>query len=131
VGYGVAAGLIDPDAAIHHDDRHYLSNHLGASDMHIEVGSKLRLAKRDTLLLATDGLVDNLLMGEIVELIRRGPLQKAAHTLAQRCARRMSEAGNEKMNTPAKPDDATFILHRQSTSRSVVSGGSKIGGRPA
>jgi len=109
VGYGVAAGLIDPDAALHHDDRHYLSNHLGANDMHIEVGSPLRLAPRDTLLLATDGLVDNLHMGEIVELIRKGPLGLAAKGLAQRCAVRMETPDQ---GTPAKPDDATFILYR-------------------
>lgn len=113
VGYGVAAGLIDPDAALHHDDRHYVSNHLGATDMHIQVGSPLRVASRDTLLLATDGLVDNVRIGEIVELIRKGPLRAAAQALATLCARRMrAPLEDEAGDAPRKPDDATFILHR-------------------
>jgi len=128
VGYGVAAGLIDPDAALHHDDRHYLSNHLGASDMHIEVGSPLRLAPRDTLLLATDGLVDNLLMGEIVDLIRMGPLGPAARVLAERCAARMHATESDE---PTKPDDATFLLYRPARSSTSNAGGPAAGSDPS
>lgn len=109
VGYGVAAGLIEPEAAIHHDDRHYLSNHLGAADMHIQVGSPITLGLRDTVLLATDGLFDNLHVPEIVENIRKGALESAARRLAETCATRMD---GEPGATPAKPDDATFVLMR-------------------
>lgn len=110
VGYGVAAGLIDPESALTHDDRHYLSNHLGTHDMHIEVGSERLVADRDTLLMASDGLFDNLAPTEIVEAIRRGPLGSAAARLARTCLERMS-AGSEA--APGKPDDTTFLLCRR------------------
>jgi serine/threonine protein phosphatase PrpC len=109
VGYGVAAGLIEPEAAMHHDDRHFLSNHLGASDMHIQVGSPVHLAERDTVLLATDGVFDNLHVPEIVERIRKGPLRAGALSLARTCVERMAAEAGE---SPAKPDDATFVVMR-------------------
>lgn len=109
VGYGVAAGLIEPEDALHHDDRHFLSNHLGATDMHIELGSPISLATHDTILLATDGVLDNLHLTEIVERIRKGPIDDAARGLAETCTNRMAfEAGD----APRKPDDASFIVAR-------------------
>jgi serine/threonine protein phosphatase PrpC len=74
VGFAVEAGLLDASEAIHHEDRHFVSNTLGAPDMSIEVGSARTLAPRDTLLLASDGLSDNLHVAEIVEHLRRGAL---------------------------------------------------------
>jgi serine/threonine protein phosphatase PrpC len=109
VGYGIAAGLIEPKAALHREDRHFLSNHLGASDMHIQVGSPIELALRDTLLLATDGVFDNLHIQEIVDRIRKGPLEDAARSLAETCVKRMATEGGA---APTKPDDATFLLMR-------------------
>ena len=83
----------------------------------------LRLAARDTLLLATDGLLDNLRMGEIVELIRKGTPGTAAHAMAALCGARMQAA---EQDAPRKPDDATFILHRavrEAAPRARVRGG--------
>ena len=54
-GYAVEAGLLDEADALHHEERHLISNMVGAVDMRIEVGSAIRLALRDTVLLATDG----------------------------------------------------------------------------
>jgi serine/threonine protein phosphatase PrpC len=50
VGYAVESGLIDQDEAMHHEDRHLISNMVGSADMRIEVGPTLRVAPRDTLL---------------------------------------------------------------------------------
>ncbi len=110
VGYGVAAGLIEPTDALHREDRHILSNHLGANDMHIQVGSPIDLSARDTVLLATDGVFDNLQIQEIVDRIRKGPLEDAARSLAETCVKRMALEGGD---APAKSDDATFILMRR------------------
>ncbi len=108
VGYAQEAGLLDEEEALDHDQRHLISNAVGTPDMRIEVGSPITMAPRDTLLLATDGLFDNLLLYEIVEAIRRGPLDRATHTLQTTCRRRMrgEEPG------PSKPDDATLVLFR-------------------
>ena len=93
VGFAVESGLLDEAEAMHHAERHLVSNVLGVPDMRIEVGSQLRLAPRDTLLLASDGLSDNLRMDEIVALLRTGPLEVACERLAdspvRACTRRV------------------------------------------
>ncbi len=79
--------------------------------MRIEVGRTLKLRPRDTVLVASDGLFDNLHLEEIVELICSGPLQKAAQELAAAGRKRMEQpqAGH-----PSQPDDLTFVLYRRS-----------------
>jgi serine/threonine protein phosphatase PrpC len=111
VGYAVAAGVLDADEALHHEDRHYVSNHVGATDMRIEIGTPRRLAPRDTLLLASDGLLDNLTVPEIAEAIRTGPEQLAAERLVGGVRSRMAAPEGDR-GVPSKPDDATFILYR-------------------
>ena len=109
VGFAVEAGLMDESEAMHHEERHIVSNTLGATDMRIEVGSARRLAPRDTLLLASDGLSDNLHTEEIVERVRVGPLMAAARRLAGDASRRMREPTP---GEPSKPDDLTFVGFR-------------------
>jgi serine/threonine protein phosphatase PrpC len=110
VGYAVEAGMLDVDEAVHHEERHLVSNVVGATDMHISIGSSLQLARRDTLLLASDGLFDNLYREEIVELIRKGPLSKAAAQLVTRCHERMQ---HPQAGLPSHADDLSFILFRR------------------
>lgn len=110
VGFAVEAGLLEEDEAMSHADRHIVSNAIGAQDMRIEMGATRKLAARDTLLLTSDGLVDNLWMSEIVERIRKGPLQTAAEHLAADARGRMAVA---QPDHPSKPDDLTFIIFRQ------------------
>lgn len=109
VGYAVESGLLDETDAMHHEERHMISNVIGSGDMRIEVGSAVELALRDTLLLASDGLSDNLHMPEIVECIRKGPLDKISENLA-RLARERMEGGEA--GEPSKPDDMTFAVFR-------------------
>jgi serine/threonine protein phosphatase PrpC len=109
VGYGVESGLLDEEDAMHHEERHLVSNAIGSGDLRIDVGVPIALAARDTLLLASDGLSDNLHMDEIVALVRKGPLRAAAQRLATRALERM--AGVEQ-DAPSKPDDLTFVLYR-------------------
>lgn len=109
VGYGVAAGLIPEDEAIHHEQRHYVSNTIGSASMRIEVSAEVSLAHYDTLVLASDGLFDNLTPEEIAEIIRKGPLEEASAGLIAACTSRMLQSGGEH---PSKPDDLSFILYR-------------------
>ena len=113
VGYGLEGGFLDEKEALHHEDRHIVSNVVGVEDMRIDVGSALELAARDTLLIASDGLVDNLKTEEIVGYIRKGSLATAMDVLAERARSRMSEGSGR---VPSKPDDLTFILFRLTTS---------------
>jgi serine/threonine protein phosphatase PrpC len=113
-GYAVEAGLLGEDEAIGHEDRHLVSNVVGAPDMRIEMGSGIRLGVRDTVLLASDGLFDNLRGEEIVGLVRKGPLAGAAASLVSLVGRRM--AGVEE-DAPSKPDDLSFVLYRRCVPR--------------
>lgn len=108
-GYAVESGLMDEREAIVHEERHLVSNMVGTRNMRIEVGARLPLARRDTVLLATDGLSDNLLTEEIVALVKSGPLAAAATSLARTCQQRAGGDGNH----PGKPDDVTFIAFRR------------------
>ena len=109
VGYAVESGLLDQDEAIHHEERHLISNVVGAEDMSIEVGSVRALDTHDTVILASDGLFDNLYLDEIIEIMRKGRLEDAAARLAGTARDRM----NEKIDDlPCHPDDLTFILFR-------------------
>jgi len=110
VGYAVEAGLLDHAEAIHHEERHLVSNMIGHAEMRIEIGPATLMAPRDTLLLASDGLFDNLHANEIIDHIRHGAVKKAADRLIAACRQRMTAPGGE---NPSKPDDLTFILYRQ------------------
>ena len=110
-GFAVEAGFLDHKAALHHEDRHLVSNFLGANDMRIDVGAELQLQARDTILLASDGLMDNVHRTEIIERIRKGPLDTAVGRLVALARHRMAGASTAQ---PSKPDDLSLILFRKS-----------------
>lgn len=109
VGYAVEAGLLDEAEAVHHEARNVVSNVLGSPEMRIDIGPALTLAPRDTLLLASDGLPDNLYIDEITARIKAGPLRPAAEGLAAECRARMERPQPER---PSHPDDLSVILYR-------------------
>lgn len=109
-GFAVEAGLLDEDEAVQHDQRHVLFNVLGTQEMRVEIGPALELAVHDTVLLASDGLFDNLFFDEIVQIIRMGPVPEAADRLVAAARERM--AGNGADGRPCKPDDLTIVLFR-------------------
>ncbi len=110
VGYGVEAGLIDDAQALHHEDRHIVSNVIGNDDMRIDIGPARKMNPRDTVLLASDGVFDNFYTSEIVELIRKGRLAVASKNLLSTLQARMAGTA---VGHPSKPDDATFIILRR------------------
>ncbi|HEX5787042.1 MAG TPA: protein phosphatase 2C domain-containing protein [Woeseiaceae bacterium] len=109
-GFAVEAGFLDQRAALHHAERHLVSNFIGAADMRIDMSAGVELDARDTVILASDGLTDNLHLEEIVELVRKGPLSAAADRVIEKAARRMQD---EKAGQPSKPDDLSLILFRK------------------
>jgi serine/threonine protein phosphatase PrpC len=109
VGYAIESGLLDESDAMHHQDRHLVSNFVGSPDMRIEIGPPIALHPRDTLVLGSDGLFDNLHVQEVVETVRKGTLETAAETLVAACRRRMLDP---QPGHPSKADDLTFILYR-------------------
>src|SRR3954466_2772038 len=113
IGYAVEAGLMNEEEAIHHEARHVISNVIGSEQMRIEIGPPTEMALRDTLLLASDGLFDNLLLDEIVGIIRSGPLDRSVATLVGLAQQRMSTPMD---GVPSKPDDLTVIAYRPRSS---------------
>ncbi|MCW9024180.1 MAG: protein phosphatase 2C domain-containing protein [Gammaproteobacteria bacterium] len=109
VGYALESGLIPEEEAMTHDERHIISNVVGSTEMRLEIGPQLELARHDTLLLGSDGLFDNLTIEEIIEIIRCGSLIDAAQTLSTLCQKRMTQTQEDSL---CKPDDLTFILYR-------------------
>ncbi len=111
IGYAVEAGLIDEEDAMSHDQRHVISNVIGSDQMRIEIGPVVEMAPRDTLVLASDGLLDNLLPAEIVDFARTGPLDRAVGEMVDEARRRMARGDGQ---APSKPDDLTVIAYRLS-----------------
>lgn len=106
VGYALESGLLDASEAMHHEERHIVSNLVGDPEMRIEVGAPMRLAPKDTLLIASDGLFDNLHVDEVAEIARKGPIEEVCNKLVEKCTKRMTQSSDEK---PSKPDDLSII----------------------
>ena len=111
VGYALEAGVLDEGEAFEHEDRHLVSNVIGDPGMHVGVSYPIELTGTDTVVVASDGLFDNLRLREVVDLLREGPLEEAVKRLAAECRRRMLSESEEQ---PGKPDDLTLIAFRPS-----------------
>jgi len=109
-GFAVEAGFLDEREALHHEDRHLVSNFLGTADMRIDVGPGIELRPRDTILVASDGLTDNVHLDETIEHVRKGILAESAMSVVDLATRRMTEA---RAGQPSKPDDLSLILFRK------------------
>jgi serine/threonine protein phosphatase PrpC len=116
MGFAMEAGLMDEKEALEHTELNLIFNVIGSKDMRVEIGSELPLAPRDTLLLASDGLTDNVLQEEIIEAVRSGPLDAAANRIADLALQRMR---GDDIDAPSKPDDLTALLFRRHTRRRV------------
>ncbi|MCG8369045.1 MAG: protein phosphatase 2C domain-containing protein [Proteobacteria bacterium] len=116
-GFAVEAGFLDHRDALHHEDRHLVSNFLGTSDMQIDVGAGVELRPRDTVVVASDGLTDNVHLDEIIDFVRKGPLMESARAVAALAASRMAGKGT---GQPSKPDDLSLILFRKPDSGRII-----------
>lgn len=108
VGYAVEAGILDADAALSHEDLNIVSNLVGRADLRIEMGPLLSMAPRDTVILGSDGLFDNILPSELSLLVRQGNLEELAERLLSLVQKRMLREAPG----PSKPDDVCFFLIR-------------------
>lgn len=109
-GFAVEAGLMKEKEAIEHPERHIVSNVVGETEMHIEIGPLVELAANDTVLLASDGLFDNYLVEQLIEIIRKESLEEVMQQLVALCKPMLDPEGRKKLN---KTDDVTLIVCRQ------------------
>ena len=110
-GFGVEAGLMTEEEAIAHEHRNLVLNIVGSSQMSVEISQKVKLRPRDTVLLSSDGLSDNVMTDQIVQKCRVGSCLKAVETLA--------EIATKQMHTQdGHPDDLTILAYRPTPHRS-------------
>lgn len=108
VGFAVESGWLEADEAMHHEDRHLVSNVVGCESMRIEIGPTMTLGSRDTLVIASDGLFDNVSTQEVIARLRKGPLQREVTDIMELATARMHGIEGE----PSKPDDISLIAVR-------------------
>src|SRR6185503_6855706 len=92
-------------------ERHVLLQAVGTSLKHVHVGDHL-LTDGDQLLLATDGVHDNLTDREMASLLRR---TKTAGDASQQLIAAARTRSRERSHLRAKPDDMTAIVIRLGT----------------
>lgn len=110
IAQAVDIGMIEEHKALVHEDRNLISNCLGSTEMKIEIGPPVEMAPRDTLLIASDGLFDNLLLDEIVQIVRKGNQADNVRRLAANVHERMMRRVED--DIPGKPDDLTIVCFR-------------------
>lgn len=116
VAMAVELGVLNEREALNHADLNLITNCLGSREMKIEIGPSVAMSARDTLLVASDGLFDNLRTDEIVSTIRTGNLVEKTNKLAELAIKRMSGSSSNRDNTatgPSKPDDVTVVCFRR------------------
>ncbi len=110
VGHALAAGLIKEKEALTHPERHLISNVVGDAQMHMVIGPQVELASNDTILLASDGLFDNFLTEEIIEIVRKESINDVLQKLTELFQPMRDESKIDSFN---KIDDVSFIVCRQ------------------
>lgn len=108
VGDAVRAGILDEEDAPWHEESHVVSNLVGSMEMWLEMGPRVPLARRDTVIVGSDGLFGNFAPEEIAELVRMGDVATAAERLREACQGRMVNP----QDRPPAPDDLGFALFR-------------------
>ncbi len=107
VGYALEAGLLDESQALRHGARHVISNCLGQGCLRIEMGTLLKIGPGRRIVLASDGLFDNLARFEVAGHLAGRSLDRATAGLAEGARTRMR---NPSASRPSKPDDMGLIV---------------------
>lgn len=115
VGFAVESGMLCANEAMHHEDRHLVSNVVGDPRMRIEIGPVIALSPRDTVVIASDGLFDNVSIDEVVDQVRKGKLTQSTSSLVDLACERMQGI----QNAPCKPDDLSVITFRALAHESI------------
>ncbi len=114
VGYAQASGVLTESEALAHPDRNLVASGLGVRGMTAQVGSREPLLHGDTVVLATDGLTDNVFEAEILAALRDDGLEEGVASLVELARARMKDPipGPEGF-TIGKPDDLTVLALRR------------------
>ncbi len=106
IGYAVESGLMPARQAMFHADLHLVSNILGQDAMRIDIGPTLAVDENDRILIASDGLFDNLGLDEIAKRLHDRHIREGVENIVRLASRRMTE---DFKTQPSKPDDLTVV----------------------
>ena len=104
VGHGLRAGILDEELALNHEESNVVLNALGDEYIRVEVTSFLSLASRDIVLVASDGLTDNIKIEELQEIITKGALNERLDRIVALVEKNMAETEF------GHPDDLSLVL---------------------
>ena len=110
IDMGIQAGILEEDAYDELGLRHYVTNIVGSRQLHIECSVPISLDPRDTILICSDGLYDNIKVEEICEIISDKDINTAAKSLLELANQRMNSENSEF----SKHDDLSFVLYQKS-----------------
>lgn len=108
-GFAELDGRLTEEESIMHPARHLVSNLLGVEGMQIDAGEPVKLAPLDTVVVASDGLLDNALTQTIGNAVRVGKLPAVTEKLQHDITAIMARGPG---NGPCKPDDLSVVLYR-------------------
>lgn len=106
---GMEAGLVDGLDPQEYHLRNELTNMVGSKDMRIEVGPKISLRPRDLVIMASDGLLDNLDVDDFLKSTPERDPQLLMDLLYQKAVRQME---GEDESRYSKPDDLSIIVFK-------------------
>lgn len=110
VGIKVRDGVLSEEQAIRDAELHLVHNLLGVGCCHVDPSGLVRLDAGDTILIATDGLFDNLVPREVISRVSGEGLGRRVEEVAAEAWRRMTDpAGDD----PSKPDDLAVVAFRR------------------
>ena len=91
--------------------------------MRIDVGTEVVLKPRDTIMLASDGLMDNVHFDEIIDRIRSGPLDEAANRVISLAQLGVEALVSEELRDGIKdiPADPTHVKELVANARRCLS----------
>jgi serine/threonine protein phosphatase PrpC len=105
VHYAIAAGALAPERLLEHEEHHLVDHVVGAEPLVLEWAGPMRMRKSDTLILASDGVLDNIDWSRLAPLVCSGAMASAANRLAQTVDAAIEAGG--------KDDDRSFWMIRR------------------
>ena len=121
VGELLTANKITEKAALVHPNLNIVNNVLGHEKFYASIflseevlksNKNNKISKNDTLILATDGLFDNYISQELIDIVRTGALTDIAEVLRLSLTENIHVFSKQKL---LKQDDVSFILCRRKT----------------
>lgn len=103
----VESGVVDHSEEVDESLRHVITNYLGSLDLRVEVSAKHLLAKKDTLIVGSDGLTDNLSDEDLSQFSLE---KQASVTMEKICKATIMTMNDEYIQTAKKDDLSIFVV---------------------